>query len=1562
MNHIYRSIWNEALSAWVAVSEITKGQGKRSSNRRKNITASPLKDWQSLPLLATSLLLFSSASWALPTGNELIAGQATVNTPSAGQMQIDQASQQAVINWQGFSIAPTEAVNIQQPNAQAALLNRVVGGDASQIQGQLHANGQVYLVNPNGVMFGKTAQVDVGGLIASTHEISNADFMAGKNHFTQNGATGSVENHGTINVPNGGVVALISSSVTNTGTINTPKGTTALAAGKTVDLDFQGDGLVEVKVSEAALNAQITNKGAIQADGGRVVLTAKAAGQLIDTVINQAGIIKAQGLVERNGEIILDGGDNGKVQVSGTLDTDNTNQGLNSNANNGSPNLGLNASTTGGKISVTGNNIQINNGAIVTASGDNGGGVITIGDKVNTRQTSVQQGATVNAQALNNGKAGTIKVFANMDSGTVNVAGKLDASAPKSGDGGFIDTSAAKVKIADSANISTRANTGKTGAWLIDPFDFTISATGGNMTGAALSTALNSNAVTILAGNLATSCTGATCTAGSAGVGDINVNDVINWSSNSLLTLNAWRNININANITGSGASSKLLLLYGQGGGATDNYFINNGASVNLLAGQNFSTQLGAAAIQNYTVITSLGAETDATGGAATLQGMAATANLAGLYVLGGDINAAATSGWNLVGLVNQGFTPIGSTGSFTGKFDGLGHTITGLTINRLAQNIVGLFGVILGGSVSNVGLLGGSVIGQNNVGGLVGQNIGGSINNAYVKVSVSGTNNVGGLVGLNTGGTLMIGGSGNGNITNVYATGSVSGTSSVGGLVGSNSSSGIITNAYATGSVTGASNVGGLVGNNGFIIGSSIITNAYATGSVTGASNVGGLVGNNSVTGTITTSFWNKDIAGNTGVGTGTTTGATGKTTAQMQQMATFSGAGWNIANTGGSTAIWRIYEGNTTPLLRSFLTPLTVAANAITKTYNGLSDSTPTYTYTNTTTGATITPNANLLGTATVYGTAKNVGTYTASTTGLFSNQQGYDISNGTVGSLTITPATLTYTANAASRLYGAANPVFSGTLTGFVNGETQATATTGLLGFSSLANNLSNVGSYTIDGSGLIANFGNYIFRQAAGNATALSIIEAVKSSVGIVSAVPRINDSSSAFQLGENAELYSSTISSLIRSATLPAIDNVDVVVETTLDSLVDVSNALAPSIAQPASNLVNPISDTIARLRAEYSKAITVARTASILENRFDNVAHNAWTEAYYALIEAKKALDEAKKAETKDAAAVAYAVALEAVTKAKDAAEVPLKALKEAGKALGVVEKALNAAVAVAVAEHFEANSAAAEAYNAWNEANKAVAEANKAETKDAVAVAVAEQAVAVAKEALNEANKAVTKAEKVLTEAKVEIAMAKAESTVSYSETKKELVVDFKKEAVARTKEAANVAKEVAAVAKKAADVAKKTGTKEAADVAKKAADVAKKAATKAEKAVTKAEKAVTKPEKAVAEQAAADKIAMDEFKIAAEAVLKAKEFLAKAKETNEQIDHAYNLVKEAEHEAMIKEEATTSEGRAKQKKEEKLHQYCQGNFCGTRDHKILHYSPVASNVDYSDSGSWPK
>jgi filamentous hemagglutinin family protein len=509
MNHIYRSIWNEALGVWLAVSELAKGRGKSVATRRKL-------------LLTGGLVLCSSSAWALPVGEQLVAGQASVSIPSADRMQINQASQNAIINWQGFSVGQNQAVNVLQPNSQAALLNRVVGQDASQIQGHINANGQVYLVNPNGVLFSNTAQVDVGGLIASTHNISNADFMNGNKHFTQNGATGNVENHGTINTLEGGVVALIGEQVTNTGTINTPKGTTALAAGKTVDLDFQGNGLVEVKVSEAALNAQIHNKGALQADGGRVVMTAKAAGQLIDTVINQEGTVQAQSLLERNGEIILAAGyvaQTGSLNVSGAtggkidikaraiLDAGTSNaDGTVGKAGDitmlahdaviqtASANAHANGATTGGKVHIQAGNRVYSSGSLsatgtqggsinvvsedsvvlaaaqLNASGDQQGGVIHVGGEAhganktlpNAKTTYINGATTLKAD----GGKGQVVVWSD---DTTDAYGTISAN------------SVGNIEVSSRGTLTygATADAGQGGSLLLDPKNIIISATGG---------------------------------------------------------------------------------------------------------------------------------------------------------------------------------------------------------------------------------------------------------------------------------------------------------------------------------------------------------------------------------------------------------------------------------------------------------------------------------------------------------------------------------------------------------------------------------------------------------------------------------------------------------------------------------------------------------------------------------------------------------------------------------------------------------------------------------------------------------------------------------------------------------------------------------------------------------------------------------------------------------------------------------------------------------------------------------------------------------------------------
>jgi hypothetical protein len=972
-------------------------------------------------------------------------------------------------------------------------------------------------------------------------------------------------------------------------------------------------------VTEAALNAQINNQGAIQAEGGRVVMSAKAANQLIDTVINQNGIVKAQGLIERNGEIILDGGDNGAVNVSGTLSTDGQH--------------------TGGTINITGKTIQINNGATVTASGEAGGGVISIGNKQTTQQTRIAENASVNAIALDHGNAGTINVLANINNGTVNVAGNLNATALKTGNGGRIDTSAANVKIADSAKINTQAKNGNSGTWLIDPYDFTIAATGGEITGAALSTALTGNNVTIQTGALSATCTGATCGAGnSAGNGDIFVKDVITWAANNL-TLSAYRNINIDSNLNGSG-TAQLALEYGQGAlaaGNTSDYFVH--AAVNLPAGNNFSTKLGSdGAVTNYTVITALGVVNDAT--TTSLQGI--QNNLTGNYALGGNIDATPAQNW--VSATGTGFEPIGG---FTGQLHGLGHTISNLrtslfstvwTRGRLRDiGLINTSSALVGsnyGSINNVyatgtitgtsyvgGLVGynrgtisnayatGSVSGHDNVGGLVGynrgtisnayatgsvsghDNVGGLvgynsdylsnyffrniINNAYATGNVSGNDNVGGLAGENYGsinnayatgsvsGNDNVGGLAGGNyntIKNAYATGSVSGNDNIGGLLGSNSdyfdsrynrygipqyyyySTATINNAYATGNVSGNDNIGGLVGSNNHhyffsIPATTIINNAYATGNVSGNDNIGGLVGSNSdyfdsrdylsfwhpryyyitainnayatgnVSGNdnigglvgsnnsqhdyvfllpantiISNAFWNTETTGkdiNSGIGLNQGTlilnNVLGKTTAEMEQLATFSNAGWDIANTGGSTAIWRIYEGQTMPLLRSFLTPLTI--NNVNKTYNGLSDSVLSYSIDSASTSG------HLFNQADPYNGAKNVGSYTAKM--LYSDQQGYDISY-VDGVLTINKADLTITANDVNKVYDGLS-YYGGNgvrYSGFVNDETNAVLF-GNLRYGGSSQGAINAGDYSIIPSGLSAD--NYQISYQDGRLT-------------------------------------------------------------------------------------------------------------------------------------------------------------------------------------------------------------------------------------------------------------------------------------------------------------------------------------------------------------------------------------------------------------------------------------------------------------------------------------------
>ena len=876
MNRIFNLIWSATKERWIVVSEKVKGNGK--------VPSSPL------PSLAVLMALFAAGEPAyaidpgvLPSGGKITAGSATIAT-SGNQMTVNQSSQQLIANWNSFNIGSNAAVRFNQPNTAASALNRITDQNPTQIMGSLSSNGQVYLLNPSGMIFGKTARVDVGGLVATSLNMLDSDFINSKNKFTTAGTAGSLLNQGAIKAADGGVVALIAPKVTNEGSITTNSGSVLLAAGNQVSLDFTGDGLISYTVDQGAVDAQVSNKGLIKADGGVVVMTAKAADALRTATVTNSGIIEARTIQNKSGRILL---------------------------------------------------------------------------------------------------------LSDMQNGVTNVSGTLDASAPTGGNGGFIETSGRHLTVSDGAIVTTLSPQANSGTWLLDPTDCTISSGSAAQTisgigATTLSNALGLNNVTITTST----------TANGTNKGDIKVNAAVSWSAHTL-TLSAINNIYINANLNGLGTAS-LALNYGQGAlaaGNTSTYSLTNGAQVNLPAGQHFSTKQGSDGIsKSYTVITSLGTAADATTGSGqTLQGMAKgvakVGNLFGNFVLGSNIDATATATWNSDDKNTPnyaGFTPIGSLqNQFISTFDGFGHTISGLTINRPSTDYVGLFGYSNGGTISNVGIIGGSVRGNRYVGGLMGNN-NANMTNSYATGSVTGTSDVGGLVGVNYHGT----------ITNSYATGSVTGKSYVGGLLGY--SSGSITNGYATGNIISNNGyyVGGLVG-----YGSGHITNSYATGSVTGTSYVGGLLGYNY--GTITNSFWNITASGQT-----TSAGGTGITSSDMMKLSTFST--WNIANTGGSGAIWRIYEGHTAPLLTSFLTPLTLAN--VSKIYNGASQ-----------TGSA---NGALSGQA---ATGTNVGNYSNS---YYSNQQGYD---NIGGNLSITPKALTMSglAVAASKVYdGTTHAVVTGT----------------------------------------------------------------------------------------------------------------------------------------------------------------------------------------------------------------------------------------------------------------------------------------------------------------------------------------------------------------------------------------------------------------------------------------------------------------------------------------------------------------------------------------------------
>lgn len=1071
MNRIYRLIWNEAVGAYVPAAETARGRGKRTGRA----------------LSAAVLALSATVTHAgpNPTGGLVTSGNGTI-TQSGSTTIIQQSSQNLSLSWQTFNIAPQQTVDFVQPNSTAIAVNRVLGTNGSVILGHLDANGQVYLINPNGIIFGQGAEVNVGGLVASTLDLNPNS--AGNTQTFSGGGSGSVINQGSITATNGGSVALLANHVGNTGTIRAQLGTVAVGAGSAATLTFSGTHLVSMQVDQSVLNSEASNGGLIRADGGTVIMTAGAQKALLTSVVNNTGVIEA-------------------------------------------------------------------------------------------RTVENQQG--------------TITLLGSMSAGTVNDSGTLDASAPNGGNGGAVDTSGAHVHIASGARITTAAANGLTGSWMVDPVDFTIAPSGGDITGTTLSSELATTNVSLSSAN------------GASGTqGNLNVNDAVSWSSNKL-TLTAVNDININAVMT---ASNTAQLDLEPGSGNVNVGFKPDGAfagQVNFFQSDGITPRSGTGFLtinsHGYTVITGLGQQGDATStpGIMTLQGIASVAPVTmsgysaipGNYALGANIDASATSGWNAGG----GFTPIGIgpyTRAFGGSFDGLGHVISNLTINRPNAPDVGLFAFALGGNgglVRNVGLTGVSITGTNEVGALVGYGYGTyvgtlPVSNSYATGTVTGATGstpygavVGGLVGAMTYGsvvnshanvTVSASGYQNSNagglvgwlyaasVSNSYASGNVSNTAIVGsgatnsltgGLVGYEGRGGTsIANSFATGNVIANRNgEGGLVG---YAYGS--VANSYSTGSVTGGvtgplgfstggligfstgtvinsyetgvvsssggaspAQIGGLIGTTQGAVSITNSFWNATANGSIGYvvrsGTPTVTGSSGLTSTQMMSQASYlpSGNGpgqWDFANT------WVMYEGQTTPLLQAFMTPLTVSGT-ITQTYNASTFS-PTLsdlTY-------SVTPDlTHLFGAVTVAGTALgalHAGNYTFTPGGLYSDQLGYMITYST-GSLTINPAPLTVVGSTASRVYDGTTvaPLTGGSLVGVLGGDTVTLSQSGTFASKNAGTGISVTASDTLSG----ASASDYTLVEPTG--VTGTITPALLTIAGTTTAASKVYDGGTAAAL-------------------------------------------------------------------------------------------------------------------------------------------------------------------------------------------------------------------------------------------------------------------------------------------------------------------------------------------------------------------------------------------------------------------------------------------------------------
>ena len=763
MNRNYRLVFNRSVQTWQAVAEFARACGKsKSESQHSSSVATSLPKLKKLAV-CIALGQISGMAYALPTGVDVQFGQATFQT-IGNNLSINQGTKQLIANWQSFGIAANESVQLLQPNQGVALF-RVVGSEASQIYGSLSTTGSLFLINTNGVLFGQGAQVDVGSLVATSMNISNADFLNGHYQFNAYGSTGSVINQGVIKASDGGYIVLLGNEVKNSGTLTANNGSVIMGSAQSAMLDFYGNGLVKARLSGNALNALVEQTGTIQADGGAVQLATNSR----SSAVNVSGLVQANSLVERNGVIRLEGGDNAKVSVNGTLNA-----------------AGNQTGSKGGTIEVTGEQVALFKGAKLDASGDAGGGNVLVGgdyqgknaEVYNSRTTYVDKDASINVDAKNVGNGGKAIVWADEIAryyGSISAKGGANR-----GNGGFVEVSGKRL-LNFLGKVDLSATNGVGGSLLLDPLNITLTATDTNTTGftspgditeafaddAGLTSTFRVNA----GGSFAGIAAGSTITL--QATNNITVSSAFNLatatgSANNSLVLQANNNINVNAAVTTTGT-----------GAITMNADADNSGTGNLAIGANITSQAGGITLTGATITRSAGniAATGAANGNAGNISIAGTGTVnlgAATIAASGGTASAGNVGRNagLITISGAGVTATGaitasgSNGNGANRIGGNAGSVTINSTNGISTGAITSSGGNAGTGVANGGNAGTITLTNNTAGNIatgaltartgsaIGTGVGGVIGAINVANNASGTLTTGALstAGANNG------------------------------------------------------------------------------------------------------------------------------------------------------------------------------------------------------------------------------------------------------------------------------------------------------------------------------------------------------------------------------------------------------------------------------------------------------------------------------------------------------------------------------------------------------------------------------------------------------------------------------------------------------------------------------------------------------------------------------------------------------------------------------------------------------------------------------------------